>query len=82
MRGERRENGRNETYRALRTQKPRRVLGTRKLERLGGGGVIPSTSYSLHCHHQNDFAARWVSHFNVLLFVRAKSQDSVHELQL
>ena len=32
----------------------------------------------LHCHHQNDY----VSHFNVSLIVRTKSQDSVHKPQL
>ena len=32
----------------------------------------------LHCHHQNDY----ISHFNVSLIVRTKSQDSVHKLLL
>ena len=40
---------------------------------------------SLHCHHQNQFCVKMcssISHFNVSLIVRTKSQDSIHKPQL
>ena len=40
---------------------------------------------SLYCHHQNDTCIKMgsdESHFNVLLIVGTKSQDSVHRPQL
>ena len=59
----------------------------------GGKGVWRSGEreiiyLSLHCHHQNDSCIRMgsdESHFNVLLIVGTKSQDtldSVHRAQL
>ena len=49
-----------------------------------GGGVRGCpTTYSLHCHNQNDCikAGSCVRHLNVYLTVWAKSQDSVHKPQ-
>ena len=81
---------------ALRQQKPFRFNRDGEVRKVkaggwGGGGrrgrggeVFRSNAYSLHCHHQNDPAVRWdscMSHFNVLLFFRPKSQDSVHKPQ-
>ena len=28
---------------------------------VGGSGIFISNTYSLHCHHQNDFAFRWAA---------------------
>ena len=51
----------------------------------GGGGrgkiIIPDAT----CHHQNDSCIKmgsYESHFNALLIVRVKSQDSVHKPHL
>ena len=34
------------------------LLGTGKF---GGSGIFISNTYSLHCHHQNDYALRWAA---------------------
>ena len=49
----------------------------------GWGGGRYTTTYSLHCHHQNNCikAGSCVRHFNVSLTVWAKSQVSVHNRQ-
>ena len=61
---------------ALHPQKPLRFIRDGEV---GGREFFISDTYSLHCHHQNDCikVGRCVSHFNVSLFVWAKSQDSV-----
>ena len=48
-----------------------------------GNGYLCLTSYSLHCHHQNDCikAGICVGHLNVSFIVWSKSQDNVHEPQ-
>ena len=48
------------------------------------GGFLCPTTYSLHCHHQNDCikAGSCVSQFKVSLMVWAKSQDSVQKPQV
>ena len=48
-----------------------------------GDGYLCPTTFSLHCHYQNDCikAGSSVRHFNVSLSVWAKSQDSVHKPQ-
>ena len=67
---------------ALRPQKPLRLIRDGEV---GGSGSFISNTCSLHCHHQNDAAIRYVgscvSHFNASLIVWAKSQDSVHKPQ-
>ena len=49
-----------------------------------GDGYLCPTTYSLHCHHQNDCikVGSCVRHFNVPLTVWAQSQDSVLKPQL
>ena len=66
---------------ALRPQKSLGLIGDGEV---GGSGIYISNTYSLHCHHQNDFCIKvgsCVSHFNVALIVWAKSQNSVHKPQ-
>ena len=48
-----------------------------------GDGYLCHTTFSLHCHHQNDCikAGSCVRHFNVSLIVWAKSQEGVHKPQ-
>ena len=67
---------------ALFPQKPLTLIRDGEV---GGSGSFISNTCSLHCHHQNDAAIRYVgscvSHFNASLIVWAKSQDSVHKPQ-
>ena len=49
-----------------------------------GDGYLCPTTYTLHCHHQNDTrfkAGSCVRHFKVSLIVWAKSQDNTHKPQ-
>ena len=52
----------------------------------GSWGVknFVSSTYSLHCHHQNDCikGGSYMNHFNVSSIVWAKSQDTVHKPQV
>ena len=33
-----------------------------------GDGYLYSTTFSLHCHHQNDFALRWAAVWDIVMF--------------
>ena len=64
---------------ALRPQTPLRLIRDGEVR---GSGIFISNNYSLHCHHQNGSAlCDGVSHFNVSLIMRAKSQESIHKPQ-
>ena len=57
--------GKEETFWALRPQKPLRLI---RDEEVGGSGIYLSNTYSLHCHHQNDSALRWAAVWAILMF--------------
>ena len=49
----------------------------------GGGGYLCPTTFSLHCHHQNDSALRRAAVWQILMFYSlcGQSQESVHKPQ-
>ena len=65
-------------HRALHPEKLLRLIRDEEVEDLE---FISNTL--LHCHHQNDCfkVGSYVSHFNVSLFVWAKSKDCVQKPQ-